>query len=60
MTGTLCASILFFSLYPNSILLSILYVIIFILDVIYIIMINAQTTRVIYRTSAHQVKSIDT
>lgn len=60
MTGTLCASILFFSLYPNSILLSILYVIIFILDVIYIIMINAQTTKVIYRTNADQVKSIDT
>lgn len=57
MIGTLCASILFFSLYPASKLLPLLYVLIFILDVIYIVMIHYQSIRVIRRSRVNEAIS---
>jgi len=49
LAGTLCASILFYSLYPKSILLWILYILILILDVIYIILIRHHATKKVKR-----------
>ncbi|WP_223070442.1 hypothetical protein [Paenibacillus caui] len=43
MIGTLCASLLFYSLYPDSLLLLIMYVSILVLDVFYFILIWKKT-----------------
>jgi hypothetical protein len=45
--GTFCASIVSFSLYPQSVLLPIFYVLIFILDVIYIFLLNDRSIKTI-------------
>jgi hypothetical protein len=47
MFGTLCASILCYSLYPHSILLFIMYVLILILDLAYILLVYRQSIKTI-------------
>ncbi|MDF2958376.1 MAG: hypothetical protein K0S39_111 [Paenibacillus sp.] len=56
MAGTLCASLLFFSLYPKSVLLTLLYLLILILDIIYIIMIRYRSIKVVHRSNAAPVR----
>lgn len=52
MIGTLFASVLFYSLYPRSLLLLIMYLLIFVLDVVYIILVRKQTITVMRSTKS--------
>lgn len=54
MLGTILASVLFYSLYPGSLLLLIMYFLIFTLDVIYIILIRKQTMIVVRRANSNR------
>jgi hypothetical protein len=51
MIGTLCASILGYSLFPHSLLLNILYVLTFILDVVYILLVHNKSVRIISKST---------
>jgi len=50
MIGTLCASILSYSFYPQSVLLTILYILIFIVDAVYILMIHNKSITTVHRS----------
>ncbi|OAB28345.1 hypothetical protein PMSD_22740 [Paenibacillus macquariensis subsp. defensor] len=50
MIGTLCASILSYSFYPQSVLLTILYILIFIVDTVYILMIHNKSITTVHRS----------
>ncbi|MBW7473897.1 hypothetical protein K0T92_04000 [Paenibacillus oenotherae] len=52
MIGTLCASILCYSFYPQSILLMIMYVLIFALDMLYILLIYSKSITVVHKRAA--------
>jgi hypothetical protein len=54
MIGTLCASILCYSLYPQSILLMIMYILIFILDVVYILLVYNKSIKIIHRSTSYK------
>ncbi|WP_205516864.1 hypothetical protein [Paenibacillus sp. SYP-B3998] len=54
MIGTLGASILCYSQYPQSILLAIMYILIFILDVAYILLMNNKSVKIIYRSNTYK------
>lgn len=54
MIGTLCASILCYSLYPQSILLTIMYILIFILDEVYILMFYNKSMKIIHKSSIYK------
>ncbi|SFL22293.1 hypothetical protein SAMN03159341_10499 [Paenibacillus sp. 1_12] len=49
MIGTLCISVLSYSQYPHSILLTMMYIFIFIIDVVYILLITNQSIKIINR-----------
>ncbi|MBP1992327.1 transmembrane-type terpene cyclase [Paenibacillus eucommiae] len=54
MIGTLCASILCYSLFPQSILLMIMYILIFVLDVVYILLVSNQSIKIIHRSATYK------
>lgn len=49
MIGTLCISVLCYSQYPHSLLLTMLYILIFIVDVVYIVLITHKSKNLIYK-----------
>lgn len=51
MIGTLCASILCYSLYPQSLLLTLLYILIFTLDVMYILLVYNKSITIVHKSS---------
>jgi hypothetical protein len=53
MIGSLCASILCYSLYPHSFLLNIMYILIFILDVVYIMLVYNKSIKIIHRSNIY-------
>ncbi|OBZ13204.1 hypothetical protein [Bacillus sp. FJAT-26390] len=54
MIGTVCASVLCYMLYPQSVLLLIMYVLIFILDIVYIVLVYNQSIKVVHKPSMNQ------
>ncbi len=54
MIGTLCASIFSYYLHPQSILLTIMYIIILALDVVYMLLISKQEIKIVSQTSGAQ------
>ncbi|NIK77109.1 putative neutral ceramidase superfamily lipid hydrolase [Paenibacillus castaneae] len=54
MVGTLCASILCYSLYPHSILLMIMYILIFILDVVYIVLVYDKSIKTVHKSTNYK------
>ncbi|AJS61459.1 hypothetical protein UB51_09325 [Paenibacillus sp. IHBB 10380] len=54
MIGTLCASILCYSIYPQSILLTIMYILIFILDVVYILLVYNKSIKIIHMSTIYK------
>ncbi len=50
MIGTLCASILCYSFFPQSILLTILYILILIVDVVYILMVYNKSITIVHKS----------
>jgi len=54
MIGTLCASIICYAKYPQSILLNIFYVLIFVADAVYVVMI---TQKSLHRSSSSDVST---
>lgn len=54
MIGTLFASILCYSLFPQSLLLTIMYILIFLLDIAYILLFNGQSIKVVHRPAVHK------
>lgn len=53
LIGTLCASILCYSFFPQSVLLTLIYILILILDLVYILLIYYQSIKVIHKTTIH-------
>lgn len=53
MIGTLCASILCYSLYPQSMLLTIMYILIFIMDVVYILLVYNKSIKIIHKKTIY-------
>jgi len=54
MIGTLCASILCYSLFPSSILLTMMYILIFMLDVVYIMMVYNKSITIINKSTIYK------
>ncbi|WP_429370472.1 hypothetical protein [Paenibacillus sp. DS2015] len=48
MIGTLCASILCYSFFPQSVLLTIMYILIFILDLVYVLLVYNKSIKIIH------------
>jgi len=60
MIGTLCASILSYSFFPQSVLLTILYILILIVDVVYILMILNKSITTVHRSPIYRsIKKVD-
>lgn len=53
LIGTLCASILCYSLFPQSLLLTLMYILILILDLVYVLLIYYQSIKVIHKSTIH-------
>ncbi|WP_438350631.1 hypothetical protein ACP8HI_08305 [Paenibacillus sp. FA6] len=53
MIGTLCASILCYSFYPQSLLLTMMYILIFILDVVYTILIYNKSITIVHKSAIY-------
>lgn len=49
MIGTLLASILCYSLYPQSILLTVMYIMIFMLDIVYILLVYSKSIKAVHK-----------
>lgn len=49
MIGTVCASVFCYMLYPQSVLLMIMYVLIFILDIVYLLLVYNQSIKVVHK-----------
>jgi hypothetical protein len=56
MIGTVCASIFCYMLYPQSVLLMIMYVLIFILDIAYILLVYSKSIKVVHKPAAASQK----
>jgi hypothetical protein len=54
MIGTLCASILCYSLFPSSILLTMMYILIFMLDVVYMLMVYNKSITIINKSTIYK------
>ncbi|SDO71772.1 hypothetical protein SAMN04487897_12050 [Paenibacillus sp. yr247] len=54
MVGTLCASIWCYSLFPNSLLLNMMYILTFILDVVYILLVYNKSIKIIHRSTMYK------
>ncbi|WP_156510101.1 hypothetical protein [Paenibacillus macquariensis] len=60
MIGTLCASILSYSFFPQSVLLTILYILIFIVDAVYILLIHNKSITTVHRSPIYRsIKKVD-
>lgn len=55
MAGTVCASLAFYSVYPQSVLLTIMYILIFLLDLTYIGLAYYNSVKVIHKSSVNKV-----
>ena len=53
MIGTLCASILCYSFYPQSLLLTLMYILIFILDVVYTLLIFNKSITIVHKSAIY-------
>jgi hypothetical protein len=54
LVGTVCASVLCYMLYPQSVLLLIMYVLIFILDIAYILLVYNKSIKVVHKSSLNK------
>ncbi|MGG4142244.1 hypothetical protein ABEW34_03850 [Paenibacillus algorifonticola] len=54
MLGTLCASVLSYKLFPDSLLLMFMYVLIFLFDVGYILLVQSRSVKIVQRPGAKQ------
>ncbi|WP_054023932.1 hypothetical protein [Bacillus sp. FJAT-28004] len=59
MVGTLFASILCFSLYPQSHLLLIMYVLILVLDIVYIVLVYNKSIKTVYKQAINKKPQIN-
>ncbi|CAH1200600.1 hypothetical protein PAECIP111893_01488 [Paenibacillus plantiphilus] len=54
MIGTLCASILCYSFFPQSILLTLMSILIFILDMLYILLIYSKSIKIVHKSAINK------